>query len=134
MIKINTKKFDAQNQPEGVWITYSDGVRFKIRKLTNDALREIRKPFVRIEMELDQKTRSMKQVEKVNEDKLNDAITTYLIEAFEGIGDENGAPLPDNLASRQAIINQPVLSDFIWAAAQSLEIAQQQKEQEEIKK
>lgn len=133
MLKISTKKFDPANWPEGVWATYADGVRFKIRKLTGDAIRELRRPYTRQEMELNPASRRMEQVEKIDSEKFDEVLAGYLIEVFEGIGDDDGRVLPDSPESRKAILNIPVLRDFIWAAAQSLEIAQQEKADADVK-
>lgn len=133
MLKINTQKFDPANWPEGTWIAYTEGVRFKVRKLTAEALREIRKPHVRLEMELNPVTRRMEQVEKLDAEKFDDALTDYLLEDFEGIGDENGNVLAANLANKKAILNMPVLRDFIWAAAQAIEVAGDQRTEQAVK-
>lgn len=133
MLKISTKKFDPQNWPEGAWADYAPGVRFRVRPLTSDAIAALRAPFVQVKMEVDPASRQMKQVEKVDNEAFNDALSTYLIAGWEGLGDDNGAPLPDNLESRQAILNQLPLKDFIWAAAQTLEAAAQSRKEEEIK-
>jgi hypothetical protein len=132
MLKISTKKFDPANLPEGVWVTYSEGVRFKVRKLTSDSTRAIRKPFVRLELELNPSSRRLEHVEKVDNDGLDDALAEYLIEAFEGIGDDNGI-LPNTPESRKAILNQPSLREFIWEASQSLEIVSQEKREDDLK-
>lgn len=133
MLKISTKKFDPANWPEGVWGTYAPGVRLKIRKLTSDAIGGIRKPFVRLEMEVDKASRRMMPVEKVETDAFDDALTNYLIEAYEGLGDDEGNPLPDDLASRKAIMNDLTLRDWIWAFAQSQEVIAQAAHEDEIK-
>ncbi len=131
MLKISTKKFDPANWPEGVWGTYAPGVRLKIRKLASDVIQELRKPHVRLEMEVDKISRRMMPVEKVDSEAFDDALTTYLIEAWEGLGDEEGRLLEDSLASRKAIMNDLTLRDWIWAFAQSQElIAERQKEAE----
>lgn len=133
MLKIAKRGFDLQNPPEGVWGTFSEGVRFKVRKLTSEAAKALRKPHVRLEMELDPGTRRMIQVEKLNEEKFDDALASYMIEAFEGVGDDQGNPLPDDLESRRMIFNIPQLRDWIWALAQSVEIAEAARQEAEIK-
>lgn len=133
MLKISTKKIDSDNINEGVWVNYSDGVRFKVRQLTGDAIRMIRQPFVSMEMGLNKSSRRLEKVEKVDQEALDDALATYLIEAWEGIGDEDGNVLPDNLDSRQAILNQLPLREFIWETAQSLEVYSRKKREADLK-
>lgn len=134
MLKISTKKFDPQNWPEGVWGDYAPGVRLKIRKLTGDAVRELRKPYVRMEMEVEKTSRRMVPVEKVSdEEAYNNALLDYLIEDFVGLGDEKGVPLPVTLDSKKAISNNLPLWDWVWAFAQSQEIVAEEQHQAEIK-
>ena len=123
MLKLSKKKFNPEQFPEGVWAQYSEGVRFKIRKITGSAIKELRRPYVRFEMELSPSSRRMEQIEKVDTDKFDDALAMYMIEAFEGVGDEDGNMLSDDLESRKIILDIPVLKDFIWAVSQSIDIA-----------
>ena len=133
MLKIGKLGFDPATPPTGTWGTYQAGVRLKIRKLTGEALRELRRPYVRTEMELDPRSRRMAPVEKVDAEKLDDALADYLIEDFEGIGDEEGRPLPVDPESKRRIMNQPALAEWIMAFANSLEMAQAERHQDELK-
>lgn len=133
MLKIGKLGFDPATPPTGTWGTYQAGVRLKIRKLTGEALRELRRPYVRTEMELDPRSRRMVPAEKVDAEKLDDALADYLIEDFEGIGDEEGLPLPVDLESKRRIMNQPALAEWIMAFANSLEMAQAERHQDELK-
>ncbi|HOR32195.1 MAG TPA: hypothetical protein PK311_05825 [Syntrophales bacterium] len=133
MLKIGKLGFDPATPPTGTWGTYQAGVRLKIRKLTGEALRELRRPYVRTEMELDPRSRRMVPAEKVDAEKLDDALADYLIEDFEGIGDEEGLPLPVDLESKRRIMNQPALAEWVLAFAQSLEVAQAERQRDEIK-
>jgi hypothetical protein len=133
MLKISTKKFDPANLPEGVWVTYSEGVRFKIRKLTGDALKALRKPFVTTSLEFNLSSRRMEQAEKLDIEKYDDALVEFIIEGFENLGDESGNMLPDSLESRRAIMNIPALREFIWESASTLDLLQQQKQEEKVK-
>ena len=58
-------------------------------------MRELRKTAVKINMELDPKTRRMIPVEDVNDEKLEEALADYILEDFKGVGDEAG-----NVSSR----------------------------------
>ena len=133
MLKIGKLGFDPANPPDGTWGTFQEGVRLKIRRLTGDVMRELRRPFVRSEMELDVRTRRMIPVEKVDIEKLDDALADYLIQDFEGIGDEEGRPLPVDPESKRRIMNQPALAEWIMAFANSLEMAQAERHQDELK-
>lgn len=133
MLKIGKLGFDPQKWPEGAWGTYQEGVRLKVRKLTNEIMRELRKPFVRVEMELDSRSRRMVPVEKVDLEKLDEALSDYLIEDFEGIGNEDGAVLSVDLESKKRIMNQPALNEWVMAFAQSIEVAQAERQRDELK-
>lgn len=132
MLKIGKLGFDPASPPSGTWGTFQAGVRMKIRKLTGEVMRELRKPYVRAEMELDSRSRRMVPVEKLDEG-LDDALADYLIEDFEGLGDEAGQPLPVDLESKKRIMNQPALADWVMAFAHSLEVAQAARQQDERK-
>lgn len=136
MLKINTKKFDPENWPEGVWVKFAEGAELKIRKLSVDVFQELRKPFVRTEMVHDKKTHRFvpgEKMDKESEDKFNDAVIDFLIEDQKGFGDENGNAFmsPPTLDNKKALLNAPEISDFIWSFAGSLEIAEADKIQEE---
>lgn len=133
MLKIGKLGFDSNNWPEGVWGQFAEGVKIKVRKLTAEALRELRKPLVKITMELESVSRRMVPAEKVDTDKYDEVITDYLIEDFQGIGDEEGNPLPVTLESKKQIMNYLPLKDWIWAFAQTLEMADVKKLEEEGK-
>jgi hypothetical protein len=133
MLKIGKLGFDPQNPPDGTWGAFQDGVRLRVRKLTGEVLRELRRPFVRIEMDLDPRSRRMVPVEKADAEKLDEALADYLIQDFEGIGDEEGRPLPVDLESKKRIMNQPALAEWVMAFAHSLEVAQAERQRDEIK-
>ena len=121
MLKINTK-----NSQEGKFFAYTKGVEFKIRPLTGQVLRELRKKVTTTRMEADPTTRKMVAVEDVDNDKLDELIADYMLEDWKGIGDEAGVPLPVCLESKKSILNQIPLREFIWSAAQALDIEQEQ--------
>lgn len=131
MLKIGKLGFDNNNWPAGVWGKFSDGVKVKVRKLTAEAVRELRKPFIKTEMILNTSSRRMEPVEHIGDpEKYDDALTDYLIEDFTGIGDEEGNQLPVTLESKKRIMNHLALKDWIWAFAQSVEASVQEKSQE----
>jgi hypothetical protein len=112
---------------------FSDGVEVKVRKLNAEAVRELRKPFIKTEMVLNASTRRMEPVERIGDpEKYDDALTDYLIEDFTGIGDEEGNPLPVNLREQEAHHESLGAEDWIWAFAQSVEASVQEKSQEAL--
>jgi hypothetical protein len=133
MLKIGKLGFDINNLPEGIWSTFSEGVKFQIRKLTREAAAAIRKPFTKLEMEVDPASRKTVAVEKIEQEGLEDALAMYVIQDFEGVGDDEGNPLPNNLESRKRIMNHPQLRDWIWAVAQSIELISKAEQEEEGK-
>ena len=137
MLKINTKKFDPNQWPEGVWGTYAPGAKLKIRKVSADVFIELRKPFIRTEMQAEKGSHRMVPVEKLtDEEGYNDKLTDYIIEDQEGFGNEEGQafPTPLDLASKKALMNDLQIKDWIWAFSQSQESTANEKREEEIKK
>ena len=107
---------------DGKWITYAEGVEFKVRPLTSSVLREIRKSVVKVRMELDPQSRRMVPVEEVDNEAFDAALADYMIEDFKGISNDKDEPLPLDLSSKQLILDQIALRDFIMATAQALDI------------
>lgn len=130
---MNKFNFTGNGLPEGIWGNYCEGVRLKIRKLSSEALRFLKKKHSKIVMELDSRSRRMVPLEKIDDDAFEDAITDYLIEDWEGIGDEAGNLLPLNLESKMLIMDKLFLREWIWSFAQTLEIADAEKKEAEIK-
>jgi hypothetical protein len=131
MLKVGKLGFDNSNWPKGVWGKFAEGVEVKVRKLTNEAVRELRKPFMKAEMTLNTSNRRMEAVEHIGDpEKYDDALTDYLIEDFTGIGDDEGNPLPVNLESKKRIMNHLALRDWVWAFAQSVEASVHEKSEE----
>jgi len=131
MLKVDKLGFDNNNWPEGVWGKFAEGVDVKVRKLTAEATRELKKPFIKTEMTVNTLSRRMEPVERIGDpEKYDDALTDYLIEDFTGIGDEAGNPLPVNLESKKRIMNHLPLRDWVWAFAQSVEASVQEKSEE----
>jgi hypothetical protein len=117
MLKINTKA-----NPEGRWYKYAEGVEFQIRPLTSQVLRDLRKSVTQTRMEVNPTTRVMVSVDHVDDDKYNDVLNDHLLMDWKGIGNEDGEPLECNLENKKLILNQIPLRDFIWGAAQALDI------------
>ncbi len=136
MLKIGKLGFDADpaNWPEGVWGTFQEGVRFKVRKITTEILQKLRDKCCSSEMELDPNSRRMIPVKKLNEKKYDDLIADFMLEDFEGVGsDDSDQFLDKSLESKKRIMNVTALRDWIWAAAFSLDMADIQKKEDELK-
>lgn len=106
----------------GNWFSYAEGVEFKIRPLTTAILRDLRKQVSVKRMLPDARTGKFVPTEEVDDDKFNDVVSEYLIEDFKGIGNAEGELLPVTLENKKLILDKIPLRDFIWNAAQSLDI------------
>lgn len=138
MIKISTKKFNPNNWPAGVWGTYAPGAQLKVRKMTSEILRELRRPFVHQEMELDKKSGAMVPVDKIspeNNEKYNDVLIDFVLEDHKGFGDDDGNPFPSplDLMSKKALFNELSVGDWVWGFSRRQEIASDEKKEAEIK-
>lgn len=116
----------STDKEEGRWFKYAAGVEFKIRPLTGNILREIRKASSTTSMQPDPKTRRMVAVEDVNDEKFDEAVTDYILEDFKGVGDEEGNLFDPTIENKKRIMDQLPLRDFIWSAAQSLDVGEEQ--------
>jgi hypothetical protein len=108
---------------EGRWVTYSEGVEIKVRPLTGTTLRDLRRSVAKRRMEPDPSTRKMVAIDDVDPEAFERACCDYLIEDFKGIGDAQGNHLENTVESRLLIMNQLALRDFVWAAAQALDVS-----------
>lgn len=119
MLKINTK----DNQEEGRWVEYVEGVEFKVRPLTASTIKKLRKPFVTLRMKPDPRSGQMMQVEDFNKkEEFEDALNDYIIEDWKGVGDQAGNLLEATIENKKKILDNIPIRDFIWAAAQSSDI------------
>src|SRR3990172_4163388 len=101
---------------------YQDGVAFWIRPVTGTIMRDLRKKCITGNtVEFNPRSRTMETVEQVDDEKYDRLITDYIIDKWEGIGGEDGNPLPVTVESKRLILDQAVLSEFVWAAAKSLD-------------
>lgn len=110
---------------DGRWFAYQEGVEIKIRPLTGTILRDLRKQAAVSRMELDPKTRRMIPVEDIDEDKMESILADYLIEDWKGIGDDEGNPMAVTQENKHLVLDQPLIRDFVWGAAQSLDIIEE---------
>lgn len=133
MLKIGKRGVDINNPPEGIWFDYQKGVRCKIRKMTGEVLTAMRKPLVKTSLEVDQRARKMVPVETVDPEAYEDACTDYILEDFEGFGDDDSKVLPLNFESKKDIMNYVDIKAWIWSCAQTVEVINKEAEDEEIK-
>lgn len=118
MLKLTKKTVTG----EGRWFEYAEGLEIKIRPLTGEIMKEVRKPAVKIKMEVLPGSRKMAPVETVDDNLLNDLLADYLIEDFKGIGGDDGQALPLTLDSKKLILDEIPLREFVWASAQALDM------------
>ena len=119
MLKL--KKYDTANPIPSRRFEYQPGVAFWIRPLNGTILRNLRKQCTKEEYGYNPETQRMELAGKTDNDKLNELLADYIIDKWEGIGGEDGQPLPVNLESKKLIADQLALKNFIWAAAESLD-------------
>lgn len=120
--------FDADNPPPGIWGTFAPGVRLKVRKLTAEVIRKIRKKYSKTEMQADNARRMVASEVLCDEQGYDDGLIDYIIEDFEGIGDEAGKPLPVTLESKKIALNYLPLKDWVWTFAQSADMTAEEAE------
>ena len=133
MIKITTKKFDPQNPPDGAWVKYQEGAEIQIRKMNKEILHALRAPFITISMEYDPQSHKYVEKETADSGKIEEALTGYLVQKFRGFGDDDGNVLPDTQDSREALMNDLAVRDFVWGYAHAAEIIQAARQDTEVK-
>lgn len=112
----------------GRWFSYAPGVEFCVRRLTASVSAKLRAECTTIRMEPDPATRKLAPVENVDMEKLNGLLCEYILVDWKGIVDESDEQFPVSAENKRRIIDELPLREFIWAAAQSLDItAEQQK-------
>lgn len=126
-IMLKIKKINTNELPPGREFKYAEGVFFWVRPLTGTILRNFRAQCVTADYSYNPATQRMEQVEKVDDDKLTDLIADYILEKWEGVGGEDGQPLPVTLESKKLILDQLAIKNFVWAVAQSLDTSEAEK-------
>jgi Na+-transporting NADH:ubiquinone oxidoreductase subunit NqrF len=122
VIKVKT----TSEVDEGRWFTFGDsGARFKVRNVTTSILRDLRKKASTITMEFKNGKRS--RVENINDELFEKLIQEYILEDWEGLGNEHGDVLKVTDENKQMIFNNLELSMFIWECSKSLEIEEEAK-------
>ncbi len=125
MLKI--KNYNTSETAPGRQFKYAEGVSFWVRPLTGTILRNFRKQCATSDFGYNSASQKMEPVEKVDDDKLNGLIADYILEKWEGVGGEDGQPLPVTLESKKLILDQLAIKNFVWAAAQSLDTTETEK-------
>lgn len=118
---LTIKKPISPENTSGQRFQYQEGVAFFIRPITSTILRGLRQQCVKMEAKFNLQAKAMEPVEDVDAAKLDDLLSDYIISGWEGIGAEDGQPLPVTLENKKLILDQLPLREFIWAAAQSLD-------------
>jgi hypothetical protein len=122
-------RFTRSNDP--VWFDFETRgakIRLAIRPADAEFIQGIREKHKRTEYVKDPDTRRMVKVDTYREDKILDELTDHLIADFEGIGDENGNPLPVTLENKKRIMNIPPIAgeqsivDFVFEKAKEIAV------------
>lgn len=114
-------KIGKQTPEEGTRFAHVSGAAFWVRPLTSSKLEELHKECTKVKMELHQQSRQMAPVKTTDDNRFNDLLIDYILAKWEGVGDENGNELPVSLENKKLIMDQLILREFIWAAAQALD-------------
>lgn len=109
---------------QGQRFEYAKGIVFYVRPLSGAILRNLREQCSKTKMELNRQSRKMEPIEDPDNEKLEELLADYILEKWEGVGGEDGQPLPVTLESKKLILDQLALRGFIWAAAQSLDTSE----------
>lgn len=83
---------------EGVWVEYDEEVSFKIRYLSPETTRKIRKSFLK------SKYRRHEKVEEIDEDGFNDALINHMIIDWKGI-EFDGKPAKCDIINKKMLVD-----------------------------
>lgn len=103
---------------EGMWFEF-EGAKFKVRPLISSKIRDLRDKCVRKEISYDRAGKRITN-EIVDDEKFESLLADYLLESWEGVGDDSGNPFEVNSENKKKIFDVVALRDFIWNAAQSI--------------
>lgn len=112
---------------EGIWFEYDTEVAFKIRYLSPEKVRQLRKPHV--------KTKWVRgeQVETINDDAFNDSLNDYIIADWRGVESEPGKKADCSLENKKKLVDvNGDVTSFILEMAQNLyqfSIVEQEKQE-----
>ena len=116
-------KISKNQAKESRRFEYAPGVAYWVRPITSSILQDLRRKCVTSRMATNPKTRQLESVDELNDTKFEDELADYILDRWEGNVGDDGEPLPVTLESKKLILDQLVLSEFIWACAKSLDTA-----------
>lgn len=114
-------KIYANQTRESRRFEYAPGVAFWVRPVTASILQELRRGCLTSRMGTNPKTRQLENVDELDDVKFDAALADYILDRWERVSGEDGEALPVTLESKKLILDQLVLSEFIWACAKSLD-------------
>jgi len=115
--------FDPTNfaQIPGARFEYAKGAFLWVRPLTNTIMSALRELCTTSKMVFSQQTGKMESVEAVDKVKLEELLSDYLLEKWEGFGGEDKKPFPVTLEYKLHMLDQLDIKQFTWAVAKSLD-------------
>jgi hypothetical protein len=114
-------KISANQSRESRRFEYAPGVAFWVRPVTASILQELRRKCVTSRMAPNRSTRQLESVDELDHEKFDATLADYILERWEGVAGEDGRELPVSPESKKLVLDQLELSEFIWAAAKSLD-------------
>ena len=121
---------------EGKWFDFDIRgvvIRLKVRALSSEIMKTIRKRHKKTKMKKDPSTRQLAHVDIFDEEKISDDIIDHVLESFEGVqaieeidGVDTPVDLEVNLTNKKLLANTPSIddnpsvSDFLFDTAKEL--------------
>lgn len=118
-------KINLQKSRDGKWVTFDvdAGIEFKIRPVTGEVLKELRKEAITAtKMVPDPTSGHMVPVDKVDADKLDKLVVDYMIEDWKGLVDQDGETIALTPENKVIVYDLLPVKSFVWAAAQALDM------------
>lgn len=84
---------------EGVWFGFDEDVSFKIRYLSPEDARRLRKKHVK------KRFKHGSETEKIDEDAYNNSLTDYMIADWKGVELETGKPAACDLINKKKLVD-----------------------------
>lgn len=122
MVKLSQFKSDLDKERLGVWITFAEGIRFRVARMGNAqyvaASRELLKPH------RDRIRRGVMDEEEIERLSLS-AIAEHILTGWENIDDDAGNAVPYSPAKAAEILGDPQyrdVYDFVLSTARRSEL------------
>ena len=116
-------KISANPSRESRRFEYAPGVAFWVRPVTASILQELRRGCLTSRLAPNPRTRQLENLDELDDAKFDAALADYILERWEGVAGEDGEALPVTAQNKKLVLDQLALSEFIWAAAKSLDTA-----------